>query len=236
MNSKSETLKKLIVPGIALTMLFSMFSFAWIAIDNISERRAGTEGFGHANATATMTSLSQKITTASDVNEASLSASDFIKRSSITLPNRRLTKSEMNTWKAEYKELDGANEVELEIVRLVNLERAAEGLSPVVIDDTLMMAARIKAQYMADLGYYSHTGVYGSPTKLARAVGFRGSVGENLYRSPKTTDRAMQGWMDSDSHRECIMHSDFDIIGVGVYLNENGVFHWAQMFSGKRYR
>jgi uncharacterized protein YkwD len=171
-----------------------------------------------------------------DDDATPLSAPNFPQRSAIVLPNRELTEEEMNAWKAEYDALGGANELELEIVRLVNQERVAAGLSPVHIDPILMMSARIKAQFMADLAYYSHSGVYGGAMDLAKAVGFSGSVGENLYRGPTTAEWAMQGWMESEAHYKCIMHPGFDVIGVGVYISENGVYHWVQMFCGNRYR
>jgi len=154
--------------------------------------------------------------------------------SAITLPNRRLTASERNAWIDEYNRLGGPHELELEVVRLVNVERARAGLAPVRICPTLNTVARFKAQSMADLGYYDHIGVYGDAADLARAFGHRNEIGENLYRGPQSAAWAMAGWMNSEKHREIILHRHFETIGVGIYVCDDGRFHWAQMFSVNR--
>jgi len=153
-------------------------------------------------------------------------------RSAITLPNRVLTRAEMNAWRNEYDSLGGPNAFELEVVRLVNIERAARNLPPLSIDPILMKAARFKSQSMSDLNYMAHDGVYGNPTALARTFGFDGGVGENLYRGPLTPERAVQGWMDSPGHRANILNRQYGAIGVGVHVNGNGWISWTQMFSG----
>jgi len=146
----------------------------------------------------------------------------------ITIPNRRLTDEEINTWTMIYN-ASGANDFELEIIRLTNIERAAEGLSPVELYTPLMMAARFKAQSMSDLDYWSHENpVYGEFFNIPREIfGItQRSLGENLARGNRTPEEIVQSWMDSQGHRENILNPIYTRVGVGFHNN-----HWTQKFS-----
>jgi uncharacterized protein YkwD len=143
----------------------------------------------------------------------------------IVIPNRRLTESEISAWIAAY---GSPTEFEREVIRLVNIERAAANLSPLVEDSTLMMSARFKAQSLNDLDYFSHTNpVYGAFQNISFEV-FNiptQTIAENLARGHRTPAEVVHGWMNSDGHRENILNPDFTRIGVG-YFNNN----WAQKF------
>ncbi|MFP4635929.1 MAG: CAP domain-containing protein, partial [Nitriliruptoraceae bacterium] len=69
--------------------------------------------------------------------------------------------------------------------------------------------------------------------ELAHNVGWveeQGSAGENVQYLYVRTDRAgwrreaaerlVQGWMDSDDHRDVLLHDAFDEFGVGVTITE----------------
>lgn len=145
------------------------------------------------------------------------------------IPNRRLTAEEIAEWIAAYLELGGIHRFEYEVVRLVNEERAAAGVSPLAPSETLMMAARFKAQSMYDLEYFSHTSpVYGRFDVIAREVfgiGFR-AMGENLGLGQRTPEAVVAGWMASDGHRRNILNAGYSSIGVGFYNNR-----WVQKFT-----
>ncbi|MCR4397516.1 MAG: CAP domain-containing protein, partial [Firmicutes bacterium] len=86
---------------------------------------------------------------------------------------------------------------ELEVVRLVNAERAKAGLAPLSADAALSRVARYKAADMRDRAYFSHESpTYGSPFKMMRDFGITYRVaGENIaagYRSPQ---EVMNAWM-----------------------------------------
>jgi hypothetical protein len=77
--------------------------------------------------------------------------------------DRRMTDGELAAWTAGYHTNGGPNEFEQEVFRLVNAERAAYGLAPLVMSDTMMISARFKSQAMYDMSYFSHTNpVYGA--------------------------------------------------------------------------
>lgn len=147
----------------------------------------------------------------------------------MTIPNRRLTDTEVADWINAYNVLGAASDFEREVIRLTNLERAAFGVSPLEEGTSLMMAARFKSQSMYDLDYFSHTSpVYGHFTTIARevfAVPMR-AMGENLASGHRTPEEVVQGWMDSPGHRTNLLKPEFTCIGVGFYN-----FRWTQKLT-----
>ena len=111
-------------------------------------------------------------------------------RSSMLLPDRRLTAGELSAWINEYNDLGGINAVELEFVRLLNLQRAEANLPPLAVSPALMMSARFKAQEMEDLNYGiwsanraanpHYSPVYGKFSVIPKMFGFQGIRGENI--------------------------------------------------------
>ena len=78
--------------------------------------------------------------------------------------------------------------VEQEVVRLVNVERAKAGLSPLTSDWELARVAKYKSQDMHDKNYFSHTSpTYGSPFDMMKSFGISyKSAGENIAKGQKT--------------------------------------------------
>jgi len=156
--------------------------------------------------------------------------------SSITIPNRRLTAEERQAWIDEYNLMGGPSAFELEVVRLVNVERANYNLPPLEICYTLMLAARFYAQTMANLNTtLGHTeGPYGGSFGTAdafgdRMVSWRGANGIAGFWTPES---AVQGWMDSPGHRANILNTRATRMGTGFQLGGQwGVFGY-QLFGG----
>ncbi len=120
---------------------------------------------------------------------------------------------------------------EAEVVRLVNEERAKQGLSALTLNWELSRVARYKSQDMKDKGYFSHTSpTYGSPFQMMRDFGisFR-TAGENIARGYATPEAVVKGWMNSPSHRENILKASYKQIGVGYVPQGN---YWTQHFIG----
>ena len=155
-------------------------------------------------------------------------------RSSIIIPDKILTETELNAWLEDYEKI-GVNAYELEVVRLSNIERQSHGLGTLIIDPELMRIARFKAQSMSDIDYISHYGIYGSPSDIAHALGYPGSVGENLARGVSSPKCAVESWMDSPGHRENLLYERYRTIGTGAYINEQGYMSWVQIFSTRNY-
>lgn len=121
-----------------------------------------------------------------------------------------------------------------EVVRLVNVERAKNGLSALSIDAGIMKTATIKSQDMAKNNYFSHTSpTYGSPFDLMKQYGvsYR-AAGENIAMGQTSPAQVMNGWMNSPGHRANILNGSYTKIGVGVAQNANGTYYWTQHFIG----
>ena len=129
--------------------------------------------------------------------------------------------------------LDGTvSSYESEVVRLVNIERAKNGLSPLEEDWELSRVARYKSQDMKDKNYFSHTSpTYGSPFEMMKSFGISyKSAGENIAKGYRTPEDVVRGWMNSPGHRANILNKSFTHIGVGYVASGN---YWTQMFIYK---
>lgn len=118
-----------------------------------------------------------------------------------------------------------------QVVKLVNEERAKEGLAALTLDSSVQSAAQVRAQETANS--FSHTRPNGTSfsTALTEAgVSYRGS-GENIAWGQKTPEEVVAGWMNSQGHRANIMSSSFTKIGVGYHQNAQGVNYWTQLFT-----
>jgi len=146
--------------------------------------------------------------------------------------DRRMTNAELAAWTAEYHASGGPSDFEQEVFRLANIERAAYGLPPLVMNDTLMISARFKSQAMSDMGYFSHTNpVYGAFQNIpADLFGYNfSSFGENIARGQRSPEQVVNSWMNSPGHRGNILTTSFSEIGIGFYNN-----HWTQHFGTPR--
>ncbi|MFT9493438.1 SafA/ExsA family spore coat assembly protein [Anaerosolibacter sp.] len=126
---------------------------------------------------------------------------------------------------------------EKEVVRLVNVERAKNGLQPLKENWELSRVARYKSMDMRDKGYFSHTSpTYGSPFDMMKSFGIPYSTaGENIAMGQKTPADVMKGWMNSEGHRKNILSPSYTEIGVGYAVNSKGSTYWTQMFIKPRY-
>lgn len=121
-----------------------------------------------------------------------------------------------------------------EVVRLVNQQRAANGLGALTVNSALTKTATLKSQDMAKLNYFSHTSpTYGSPFDEMKQFGISyRTAGENIAMGQKTPAEVMNAWMNSAGHRANILNSSFTKIGVGIAKNANGQYIWTQQFIG----
>ena len=117
-----------------------------------------------------------------------------------------------------------------EVARLVNAERAKQGLSALKIDVRVQSAAQVRATEIEKS--FSHTRPNGSScfTALAEAGASYQGAGENIAWGQKTPAAVMNAWMNSSGHRANILSSKFTTIGVGV-AEIGGTLYWTQLFT-----
>lgn len=121
---------------------------------------------------------------------------------------------------------------EQQVVDLVNKERAAAGLSALTVNTKLANVAETKAADLRDENYFSHTSpIYGSPFDMMKQFGISyTAAGENIAKGQRTPEEVMNGWMNSQGHRENILNANFTEIGVGYVTDSNGTGYWVQEF------
>ena len=116
--------------------------------------------------------------------------------------------------------------------KLVNEERLKIGLGTLEWRSEIVPVAREHARDMWEREYFGHVSPDGEDVggRLDRAGVDYQSVGENLALAP-TVSTAHQGLMNSEGHRENILSSDFNRVGIGVI--DNGVYGkmFVQVFT-----
>jgi uncharacterized protein YkwD len=124
--------------------------------------------------------------------------------------------------------------LEAEIVRLVNTERAAEGLQPLSTDPVLDKAVRVRADELLILN--SHTRPNGGRAATAFYEFPYTFNGENIAISMlgrSGEDAAtiiVDMWLRSSGHRENIMRENSRFIGVGAVHGPDNKVYCVQVF------
>lgn len=116
-----------------------------------------------------------------------------------------------------------------EVIRLVNEERAKQGLSALKTTDAINQAAQVRADELLEL--FDHTRPDGRScfTALGEAGVRYYTAGENIAMGYPTPEAVVNGWMNSPGHRANILNGSFTTIGVGYNSQRNC---WVQMFVG----
>lgn len=148
-------------------------------------------------------------------------------------------------------DIDFLSQVESEIVRLCNIEREKLGLKPLISNPRLDEIARYKSEEMGQYNYFEHKSPISGYQSwdLAKKVFVYeyGSFGENIWMkratasNPKqylptfkaniTASEIVDGWMNSDGHRENILSTKYGKIGVGVVVCSDLRAYATQVFS-----
>ena len=103
-------------------------------------------------------------------------------------------------------------------------ERSFAPAPPLRLSGTLGGVAFGHAADMAQHNYFEHEDLAGrTPADRVRATGYREKlVGENIAYGPKSTDEAVQGWLDSPGHCENIMDQRFAEVGIAAASGQVG--------------
>jgi hypothetical protein len=116
------------------------------------------------------------------------------------------------------------------LVELTNRDRVHAATMPVTINEKLVEAARLKANDMAQNGYFAHTSPAGiTPWHWLSLVGYSyATAGENLAVNFINSTDIQDAWMKSPSHRANIVNGEFTEIGIataiGMYEGKEAIF------------
>src|SRR3989344_1251314 len=105
-----------------------------------------------------------------------------------------------------------------ELIGLTNSTRQAQGASALTESPALSQAALLKAEDMFANNYWAHVSPTGTtPWYFFNLVGYKYlHAGENLARGFDTSSGVIKGWLDSPSHRENLLSTNYQNIGMAV--------------------
>ncbi len=119
------------------------------------------------------------------------------------------------------------------LLKLINQERTKYGLSTISADASLNKLAQQHADDMAKRNFFGHTNPEGlTPDDRRIAMGITTDVGENLARAPNIL-YAHNGLMRSAIHRENILDSDWQRVGIGITKIDGDYLLVVEEFSSK---
>jgi len=121
---------------------------------------------------------------------------------------------------------------ERQIFELANASRVRNGLKALAWDQSAASAARKHSRNMAVQRFFDHTDPDGlSPFDRMKREGIEYSAaGENIAYGQKDALEVHVGWMNSEGHRRNLLNASYERLGVGVYLNGEGVPYYTQNF------
>lgn len=131
------------------------------------------------------------------------------------------------------------------VLYLVNAARLEKGLSVLVPDPTMSVAARRHSDEMRDKCYFGHTsptpGLTGCQDRFRAVFGFMPRmIGENVSRrwgqglyclSEPRVHESHVDLMNSPGHRANILRPEFEWLGVGLAANDNGDYWITELFA-----
>jgi uncharacterized protein YkwD len=129
---------------------------------------------------------------------------------------------------------DKASQMESKILERINRIRKDHGLESLEVEDSLVLVARRYSCRMATEDFFGHTGPAGrSAAERVRDAGLTyTAMGENIGMSRGVADPVetiVQGWMESEGHRENIVKGGFTQTGIGVW-EKGDSFYVTQIF------
>ena len=104
------------------------------------------------------------------------------------------------------------------VVEETNEERTDGAMQPLRRNSKLDRAAQLKADHMAEVGYFAHYAPDGtSPWYWFQSTNYKFAyAGENLAVHFNDSREVVRAWMKSPTHRANIMNNNFTEIGIGV--------------------
>lgn len=126
-------------------------------------------------------------------------------------------------------------------LNLINNERIAHGIAPLKISPALMIAARMKLNYMVDNEDFSHDLVCDQYNICRMNMAYINSIGyqykeagENLAQGNWTVEQMVNTWIASPKHETNILNADFTETGIafgpGTYQGK-AVIYAVQYFG-----
>ncbi len=204
-----------------------------------------------ASTTAKTTTTAATTTTAKSTTKATTvkvpvittgTTTTTVKTTKKTTTTAKTTAKTSGTSKTPFTNIGGGvisddNEIYITMLNLVNMEREKAGLNKLWYSARVHEVATQRAYELSS--YYSHTREDGRGFHTAfvdngisyRIVGENIAYGRNMFETP---EEVFEAWMNSDSHRENILHPDFECVGFGLTtlkIGKDTYYYWSQEFA-----
>lgn len=103
-----------------------------------------------------------------------------------------------------------------EIIKFINIERNKFNLPEIKYNSNLMQLAEIRIIDMKKQLYFSHVNPQGKNLKdFIKLVDYNYMIaGENLAMNYYNNEEVVQAWMESPTHRDNILRSNYNDIGI----------------------
>ncbi|MDN4073569.1 CAP domain-containing protein [Fictibacillus terranigra] len=108
---------------------------------------------------------------------------------------------------------------EQQILDITNVIRLQHGLEPLEWDSRAANVAFLHSKEMEDLHYFSHTSPASGDLadRLDAGKVKYTQAGENIAAKYTDGPAAVEGWLNSQGHREALLNKEYSRLGVGVY-------------------
>lgn len=118
---------------------------------------------------------------------------------------------------AEWKEVEQA--MEKQIFELTNVHRNLHGIPSLLLDDKVSEVAYLHSKDMFEQKYFSHESKDGRGLmdRLAEKQIHYLVAGENIAAQHSDAPAVIEGWLNSEGHRETLLNDQYNYLGVGVY-------------------
>ncbi|WP_042223887.1 CAP domain-containing protein [Oceanobacillus manasiensis] len=117
----------------------------------------------------------------------------------------------------EWEEIEAG--MEKQIYDMTNVIRRNHERSTLKEENSVSLVAFKHSKDMEENNYFSHYSQDGSGLKerLALEDVYYSSAGENIAAQYTDAPAAMEGWLNSEGHREALLNESYTHLGVGVY-------------------
>lgn len=195
------------------------------------------------SATTTTTSrTTTKVTTTKVPVVTTGTTTTTIRTTKNTTKTSKTTAKTSGTSKTPFTNIGGGvisddDEIYIKMLNLVNEAREEAGLNKLWYSARVHEVATKRAYELSS--YYSHTREDGRGFHTAfvdmgisyKIVGENIAYGRNMFKTP---EEVFEAWMNSDSHRENILHPDFECVGFGLStlkIGKDTYYYWSQEFA-----
>lgn len=118
--------------------------------------------------------------------------------------------------------------MEREVLDLVNSHRESLGQPSLVFSEVAYEYANAHTDYMIATGSLSHDNFSSRASGISSKVAAK-AVSENVARNYDTATEAIEGWLQSESHKKT-MEGNFSHTAISIKEDAEGKLYYTQLF------